>query len=112
MELTRDSSGGALRIALNGRLDAAGAEGIEAALSAALGDAEGDALIDLAGVSFVGSLGIRLLISEARRVARRGRRLVVCGAQPSVAEVLAHVALDTLVPVLPDVAAARAHLGA
>lgn len=107
-----DSGADALRLGLKGRLDAAGAEAVEAALAAQVGAAARHVLLDLAGVSFAGSLGIRMLISAARVATRRGHRLVLVAPQPQVAEVFGIVALDDLIPVVPDEAAALAHLAA
>jgi anti-anti-sigma factor len=112
MELTvTGEAGGPLRLALQGRLDAVGADKVDAALNSAIADAQGDSLLDLSGVTFVGSLGIRLLISAARRATRRRQRLVIHSVPPMVAETFSHIALDELIPILPDEAAALAHLG-
>lgn len=113
MELVvADQDPAALRISLVGRLDAAGTETVETAFSAHVAGAARHVLVDLAQVSFVGSLGIRMLIATARLVSRRGWKMVLFAVQPPVAEVFETVALDDLIPVLADEAAARAHLGA
>jgi anti-sigma B factor antagonist len=101
-----------LRAALTGRFDAKGAEAVEGDFSGRIGKAGRNVLIDMSGVSFVGSLGIRLLISAARALSRAGHRLVLFGVQPAVAEVFATIALDELIPIAPDEAAALATLGA
>ena len=113
MELVvTEAEGGPLRLALQGRLDAAGADKVEAGFAAVVSGAGRDVVVDLSGVSFVGSLGIRLLISAARTATRRGWRLVVFGVQPQVNEVFGTVSLDDIIPILPDGPAALAHLAA
>lgn len=107
-----DSGAGALRLGLKGRLDASGAEAVESAFTAQVGGAGRDVLVDLAQVSFAGSLGIRMLVSAARMATRRGYRMVLVAPQPQVAEVFTVVALDDLIPVVADDAAAIAHLAA
>ncbi len=102
----------AARVAFRGRLDAAGAERIEEALAAALARDQRHLLFDLTEVPFVGSLGIRLITASFRAAGRRGLRLVVFGAQPAVQEVFDTVALDAILPVAADEAAAMAALGA
>ena len=112
MELAVVDSGSApLRLVLTGRLDAAGTETVESGFSAAIGRAARDTVVDMTGVSFVGSLGIRMLIAGARQAGRAGRRLVIFGAQPAVTEIFTTVALDDLIPVVADEAAALARLG-
>lgn len=113
MELTViDSGADVLRLGLAGRLDASGAEAVESAFTAQVNGAARDVLVDLTGMSFAGSLGIRMLVSAARVAARRGHRMVLVAPQPQVAEVFNLVALDDLIPVVADEAAALAHLAA
>jgi anti-anti-sigma factor len=113
MELTvLQAEGGPLRLVLKGRLDASGADRIEGDFAGRIASGAGDVVVDLSGVDFVGSLGIRLLIGAARQVMRRRGRFVICGAQPAVAEMFSTVALDDLIPVLPDADAALRHLRA
>ncbi len=61
---------------LAGRLDAAGTEKIEIVFAAQVRAAPGHVLVDMTGVGFVGSLGIRMLISAARVADRAGRKVV------------------------------------
>lgn len=99
-----------MRLVLVGRLDATGTEQVEVLFMARIRAAATDVLVDMTAVSFVGSLGIRLLISAARLAERAGRKVVLFGAQPPVSEVFRTVALDDLIPVAADEAAALAQL--
>ncbi len=99
---------GTCRVVLVGRADAAGVDLIEAALSAELRAKEGHVVIDLNQVPFMGSLGIRMLISIARLTARRGARIAMTGVQPQVLEVFETMALLDLIPHAPDAEAALA----
>lgn len=101
---------GALRLVLAGRLDSAGAEAIEPALAAALAEGTGAVLLDLAGVGFVGSMGIRLLIASQRRLRRAARGLALVAVQPQVAEVFETVALGDMIPIAGSEAEALALL--
>jgi anti-anti-sigma factor len=107
-----NDAGAPTRLVLLGRLDAAGTEKVEVLFMARIRAAAGDVLVDLTQVGFVGSLGIRLLISAARLAERARRKVVLFGAQPPVAEVFRTVALDDLIPVAADEAAALAQLAA
>lgn len=101
---------GVSRVVLSGRADAAAVDGVEAALSAQIRGSGGHVVLDLAGVPFMGSLGIRLLISLARTVARRSARIAMTGVQPQVLEVFETMALLDLIPHAPDHEAALALL--
>lgn len=92
---------------LNGRLDAASVDQIEVRLNAAAVAPGKDLLVDLSQLSFIASMGIRLLITAARSLKAKGARMVLFGAQPLVREVLDHVALDQVVPIAEDEAQAH-----
>lgn len=51
-----------------------------------------------------------MLITAARSLKAKGARMVLFGAQPLVHEVLEHVAIDQIIPVVADQAQARALL--
>lgn len=93
---------------LVGRLDTAGVGQIELAFTARLVPEPRPVLIDLAGLDFIASLGVRLLITTARSRARRGAALVMFGAGEAVADIITTMGLDEIIPLLPDAAAARA----
>lgn len=90
------------RLVLHGRLDALGCERVGTAFTAAASRAAGDVLIDLTRLEYIGSLGIRLLISNARMLQRHGRRMVIFGARPQPRDVFETVALGDLVPIAED----------
>ena len=101
-----------VRFELNGRLDAAGADQIEAPLTASVRKGDRNVLIDLADVPFVGSLGIRVLVMAARILQRAGRTMVLTGVQPQVMDVFETVSLGELIPIAANPDEARQKLGA
>ena len=107
-----DIDGGLSRLELSGRLDAAGAEILEAPLSAQFAALRRSVLIDLSQVAFLGSLGIRVLVSASRLLKRHGLQIAIYGANPMVADVMHTVSLDQIIPIAADEASARALVGA
>jgi anti-anti-sigma factor len=99
MELKVSEKDGVTVLVLVGRMDTAGAGKIETQFTASAVPAGRPAVVDLSGVSFIASLGIRLLFSAARALARANAKMAVFGANGPVADVLHTVALDQLVPV-------------
>lgn len=89
------------RLALKGRLDTPGVDRIETRVHAALASGT-HGIIDLAEVTFLSSLGIRLLLSAAKMLDRRGCRLVLVAPRPVIEQALRHSSLDELIPVAPD----------
>ena len=103
---------GALCLALEGRLDTAGVDRVEKSFTAAVTAQDRDAAVDLAGVAFLASMGVRMIIATARAQRARGRKLVLFAPRPLVRQTLEMVALDQIIPVLADRAAAEASLAA
>ena len=100
------------RIVMTGRLDAVGAEALDLPFTASICKTGKNVIVDLSAVPFVGSLGIRVLVSGARVLQRRGYKMAIYGVSPAVAEVFDIVALEELIPIAPDMAAARGLVGA
>lgn len=98
------------RVALKGQLDAQGVDRIETKLTATLARG-GHGIIDLSGVTFLASLGIRLLIMQAKTLDRRGSRLVLVAPRDLVDQALRHSSIEDIIPVAADIASARALLG-
>lgn len=98
-------------VRLTGRLDSAGVDRIETRVTAAMVPGGRNAVVDLSGVTFLASMGIRMLIANARAIHLKGRKMAVFGATGAVASVLEAVALDQLVPVAADQQAALQAVG-
>lgn len=102
----KDAGDGIVNVSLTGRLDTPGVDEIETLLTAHLVPRGAHAILDLSQVAFLGSGGIRMFITIARALGRKGGKLVLYGAQPLVAQVLETTSLNDIVPVRMDAAAA------
>jgi anti-anti-sigma factor len=97
---------------VSGRLDAAGVAAIEGAMARAAEAAPGGRLVlDLAGVSYLASVGLRLLMLVARTLEKRGGRLVVANPTDEVAVVLAVAGLEKPLRVCSGAAAVAKAFG-
>jgi anti-anti-sigma factor len=84
---------GTITIALSGELDVASAP----AVAAALADAQGDTalvVLDLGGLSFIDSTGLRTILVAHGQAERDGRRLVIVHGPPAVRRVFSMTGLD------------------
>jgi len=100
-------------VALVGRLDTPGVDRVETRFNAALVNPRRHAIVDLSAVEFLSSMGVRMLLAAAKALGRSGTRLVLVAPRPLVEGALRHSAIDELIPVRADLAAAReACLGA
>ncbi len=75
MEMRHDNVGEVRRVVLVGRLDTAGVDVVETRFGAAIVPNGKDTIVDLSGVTFLASMGIRMLISTTRALSRKGGRL-------------------------------------
>ena len=83
------------KVTLTGKLDIAGAQAIETPLAAVAG-ARGNVVIDMAGVDFISSIGIRHLVIAAKAIARGAGKLVLLAPTPMVTEVLVSTGLEEI----------------
>ena len=97
-----------LRISLRGRLDPTGVDAIETRFAAAT--AKKNALVDLSGVTFLASTGIRMLISAAHAHKLTGHKLVLFRPQALVGEALENAGVDQFLPIESDEGAALQRL--
>jgi len=95
------------RVTLVGKLDIMGAEVIGLPLAAVAG-ARGNIVVDMAGVDFIASIGIRHLVMAAKAVARGAGKLVLLSPTPMVTEVLLVSGLEQLLPIVRSEDEARA----
>ena len=93
---------GLLCVALQGRLDTVGVDQVESRFTAAVAGSAGGAAVDLSAVSFLSSMGVRMIIANARAQRARGRKLVLFGARPVVQSTLLMVALDQIIPIVAE----------
>ena len=87
-------------VRLQGRMDAVGAGRIDLPFTASVVAVGRNAVIDLGGVTFIASMGIRLLISAARGLHGKGARLALLGAAGMVRTVLDEAAIDQIIPLV------------
>jgi len=107
MQLTPAEAGpSAVCLIVSGRLDTPGVDEIEPRFTQAARGSGKHVLVDLHEVSFVSSMGVRMLISTARALHAAQRRMVLFAPQPLVREMLDTVALDQIIPVATDQTAA------
>jgi anti-sigma B factor antagonist len=108
--VTSEDQGPISRVALVGRMDIMGAESIALPLATVAG-AKQNLIIDMSGVTFLASIGIRHLVSTAKTLTRRGGRLVLLNPTDMVTEVLTTSGLAILLPMVRSESEAIAALG-
>ena len=94
---------GVEKISLIGRMDSIGGHDIDLRFKALVATRKLLAVVDMSEVSFLASIGIRTLITNARAQRQRGGEMALASPQPLVADVLKVAGIDTIIPLYPDV---------
>src|SRR4029077_10354794 len=85
-----------------GRIDHGAAGPLETALTPLWSDTKAAGMIfDFAGVDYISSVGLRLLMIAARQMRGRRARIAVSGLQPIVAEIFRISRFDAVLEVFP-----------
>jgi anti-anti-sigma factor len=109
MEIVRRSENGIPVLVLTGRLNQASADALHAAAMEVAGDETSKALVvDMGGVDFIASVGIRSLIRPSQALALRGGKLAVANLSPQISEFFKLTGLDQMFRVYETVQDAAA----
>jgi anti-sigma B factor antagonist len=95
-------------VALSGEVDATNSEELHSVLESVVAEDPRLLLVDLSGLGFMDSTGLRMLLRASRMLDRQGGVLALVAPQGSVARVLQLTKADQLVPVYETVADAAA----
>lgn len=109
---SRELEDGITRIDLAGRMDIAGTEQVDLRFSGITSTVKRGAVVDMSAVTFLASIGIRTLITNAKSLKLRGASLVLVRPSPLVAEVLRSVGIHDIIPIFEDLEAAVAAIKA
>jgi anti-anti-sigma factor len=104
-----EDSGPTAKVTLEGKLDIVGADEVAAPL-ATLSKTKSGLLINMAGVTFVTSPGIRQLVAASKALARGGGRLVLLKPNETVVDVLVVTGVRDLMTIVQSEADAAAAL--
>jgi len=113
LELKQTRIADVVIVTVSGRVDHANAEQFRVLLWPFLAScaAGGDRLVlELAGIEYISSAGLRVLMLASREVKTRDGTLVVCSLQPIVKEIFEISRFNIVFHVLPDRTAALAEL--
>ena len=98
---TEELDNGITKVVLDGSLDIAGAAAIDLKMNVIAGS-KNSVLIDLQQVTFIGSMGLRALVSPARAILSRKGKIAVYAPTELVEKVLKTSGIDTMIPIFHD----------
>lgn len=97
MDIKRSDRKGTAVLVLSGRLNQGSADTLHAAAMEIAGDDNQHALvIDMGGVDFIASVGIRSLIRPSQALSMRGGKLAIANLNPQIDEFFRLTGLDQM----------------
>jgi len=87
LDIVSNCQEGAVVALLNGRLDANQIPAFDQWLDQQLDAQENTLVLDMSGLSYISSSGLRVILTLAKEMERRQRRLIICGLFGMVREV-------------------------
>ena len=94
-----------------GRIDGTNASAAEVELKAVLESAGPNLIMDLSGVDYLSSAGLRVVLVAAKSTRASGGKLVLAGPRPAISEILAMSGFNRIIETAPDVEAATSLFG-
>jgi anti-sigma B factor antagonist len=85
-------------VVLDGRLDVAGTQEVEAAFNAVVAGSS-NVIVDLGKVSYICSLGIRMLVAGAKNQTKLGGKMALANPDELTRKILKTTGIDHLVPI-------------
>lgn len=106
MQITTRAHADAVVAAPEGRIDHAAAAEFERAIAPLLEPASGarkGLVLDFGHVTYISSVGLRVLMMAGKKLRTRNARIAVAGLQPIVAEIMAICRFAAVVEIFPTV---------
>ncbi|MGH9647971.1 MAG: STAS domain-containing protein [Bryobacteraceae bacterium] len=94
-------AGGITRVALDGRFDIGGAEAVDLKINVIAGTKK-FVLLDMEKVTFLGSMGLRTILTAARTVKSRGGKMAIFAPDEQIVKVLITSGVGALLSINPD----------
>jgi anti-sigma B factor antagonist len=102
LELTTEIDGTSVRLVLKGELDIASAGQVERELTRVEADAPPTLVLDLRGLAFMDSTGLRIVVAADARAREGSRKLVVVRGPEAVQRIFRMTRLDERLDMVDD----------
>lgn len=112
MSLSSEKIGEVLVVSASGQINSANAAEVESALLAHVNEGERLLALDLSGLDYISSAGLRVVLMLAKSLKQKSGRLVLCALQPQVHEVFDISGFLAILTVVDSRAAAVSQLSA
>jgi len=107
MEMQAKTGDGFTTFIVAGPLNAATAPAAEATLAGTIDAGASHLILNLVGVDYISSAGLRVLVATSKKLSRQNGKLVLCELQPCVREIFEISGLLTILAVAATEAEAQ-----
>jgi len=111
MDIKTERNNGTLIAKAEGRIDGVNARDFEEAMKAAISTDDSTVVIDLEGLSYISSAGLRVILLIAKTLRNRNAELVLCSLSAPIREVFEISGFDKIIPVHASREQALASIG-
>lgn len=87
LTIDEETRGDVLVVSVRGRLDGVTSKSLDTHMGARIAGGSDRIVLDLGGVDYISSFGLRLVLVAAKKLNSPGRRFVVCGLTDNVRQV-------------------------
>ena len=99
MEITSERDGRTLTAIATGRVDGVNASEFEKTLRNTIDDEDTAVILDLAGITYLSSAGLRAILLTARSLSQRKAKFLLCSPTAPIREVFEISGFDKIIPV-------------
>ena len=99
MDIQTERHNGTLIAKTAGRIDGVNARNFEETLKAAISDDDNTVVMDLEGLSYISSAGLRVILLIAKTLRKRNAELMLCSLSDPIREVFEISGFDKILPV-------------
>jgi len=91
-----------------GRIDGTNANVVEAELKSLLEASGPNLILDLSGINYLSSAGLRVVLVAAKSTRASGGKMVLAGPRPAISEIFKMSGFDRILETVADTEAAKA----
>lgn len=110
MEIQTSKDPKAFVVTVKGSMDAVSAPRFEASFGEWLNQGEKQFIVDVSGLEYISSAGLRGILASAKKTKAQGGKIVFCGLAGMVKEVFDISYFTSMFPIFPDVQGALAQI--
>ena len=99
-----------LTVTVQGRVDGTNAQAFDTELSGLIDEADTALILDLSGLNYMSSAGLRTVLMTAKRMQTQRTKFALCSLQPSIKEIMQIAGFDRIITVVDSHADALAQV--